>query len=360
MYICLILFVWIFWSIGIWRRKIIAIHAPRQQWFTIEWIKLFCFFLFLETEGRNCEDLVPHFQKMRFGKHPWSHGKPVVMFVTLRTAQGVHSRDHIPSRWASSGASPGCSTTEKNYRQNPKSHQFYDFVGISLGRACKGGRIRRDSQRSMMTRWWFQTFFIFTPKIGEIIQFDEYFSNGLKPPTRKRFYFSWFCSMQFFLKHQQSYKPSCLACVSVTRFKEKVVWDIQGHHTCICGWPYQDVIRGCHNIFWGNWWLPILPSWKLTSAPFRNLLSSQHGPTRSTLTGPTWNDPIFFFNQTDHNTFLGVMPSPYPYIRLEKLLCIMCTLCVAGFLSTLFSNYATSLATAPPEKKLTKVWEKKN
>ena len=28
------------------------------------------------------------------------------------------------------------------YRQNPKSHQFYDFVGISLGRACKGGRIR--------------------------------------------------------------------------------------------------------------------------------------------------------------------------------------------------------------------------
>ena len=27
-------------------------------------------------------------------------------------------------------------------------------------------------------------FFIFTPKIGEDSQFDEYFSNGLKPPTR--------------------------------------------------------------------------------------------------------------------------------------------------------------------------------
>ncbi len=28
-------------------------------------------------------------------------------------------------------------------------------------------------------------FFIFTPKIGEMIQFDEHiFSNGLKPPTR--------------------------------------------------------------------------------------------------------------------------------------------------------------------------------
>ena len=27
----------------------------------------------------------------------------------------------------------------------------------------------------------FQTFLFFTPKIGEMIQFDEYFSNGLKP-----------------------------------------------------------------------------------------------------------------------------------------------------------------------------------
>ena len=33
-------------------------------------------------------------------------------------------------------------------------------------------------------RWWFEIFFIFTPKIGEMIQFDEYFSDGLKPPTR--------------------------------------------------------------------------------------------------------------------------------------------------------------------------------
>ena len=32
--------------------------------------------------------------------------------------------------------------------------------------------------------WWFQRFFIFTPKIGEMIQFDSYFSNGLvQPPT---------------------------------------------------------------------------------------------------------------------------------------------------------------------------------
>ena len=31
--------------------------------------------------------------------------------------------------------------------------------------------------------WWFQISFIFTPNLGEMIQFDEYFSDGMKPPT---------------------------------------------------------------------------------------------------------------------------------------------------------------------------------
>ena len=35
-----------------------------------------------------------------------------------------------------------------------------------------------------IARWWFQIFFIFVPKIGEDFQFDRYFSDGLKPPTR--------------------------------------------------------------------------------------------------------------------------------------------------------------------------------
>ena len=38
---------------------------------------------------------------------------------------------------------------------------------------------------NQMTRWWFQIFLMFTPKIGEMIQFDGYFSTGLvQPPTR--------------------------------------------------------------------------------------------------------------------------------------------------------------------------------
>ena len=37
---------------------------------------------------------------------------------------------------------------------------------------------------SNFSRCWFQTFFIFHPYLGEMIQFDEYFSNGLvQPPT---------------------------------------------------------------------------------------------------------------------------------------------------------------------------------
>ena len=34
------------------------------------------------------------------------------------------------------------------------------------------------------TGWWFQIC-LFSPLPGEMVQFDEYFSDGLKPPTRK-------------------------------------------------------------------------------------------------------------------------------------------------------------------------------
>ena len=35
-----------------------------------------------------------------------------------------------------------------------------------------------------VARWWFEMLFIFTPILGEMIQFDEYSSDGLKPPTK--------------------------------------------------------------------------------------------------------------------------------------------------------------------------------
>ena len=34
------------------------------------------------------------------------------------------------------------------------------------------------------SRWWQLTYFLCSSLAGEMIQFDEYFRNGLKPPTR--------------------------------------------------------------------------------------------------------------------------------------------------------------------------------
>ena len=53
------------------------------------------------------------------------------------------------------------------------------FRGLGVGR-----RVGFDSG------WWqLKYFFIFIPNPGEMIQFDEYFSNGLKPPTSDGFRF---------------------------------------------------------------------------------------------------------------------------------------------------------------------------
>ena len=41
-------------------------------------------------------------------------------------------------------------------------------------------------------RWWFQTFYLCLSLPGEDFHFDEYFSNGLKPPTSMSF--SWGCN----------------------------------------------------------------------------------------------------------------------------------------------------------------------
>ena len=52
----------------------------------------------------------------------------------------------------------------------------------------------------LYTRWWFQPFFIFTPKIGEMILIWRAYFSGLKPPTRVLFYmpFWWLLRCVFF------------------------------------------------------------------------------------------------------------------------------------------------------------------
>ena len=53
---------------------------------------------------------------------------------------------------------------------------FYLFDVVFF---CLGGVTFGTNKSS--SRWWFQTFFEFSPLLGEMIQFDEraYFSNGL-------------------------------------------------------------------------------------------------------------------------------------------------------------------------------------
>ena len=55
--------------------------------------------------------------------------------------------------------------------------------GSRSGWSRRGPAELKESHQVTWSRWWFELFFIFTPKIGEGFQFDEYFSNGLKPPT---------------------------------------------------------------------------------------------------------------------------------------------------------------------------------
>ena len=51
--------------------------------------------------------------------------------------------------------------------------------GVSEAKFGYGNHLTRGIM--ILHRWWFQRFFIFIP--GEMIQFDSYFSDGLKPPT---------------------------------------------------------------------------------------------------------------------------------------------------------------------------------
>ena len=57
-------------------------------------------------------------------------------------------------------------------------------------------QIRDIGGKQQKTRWWFQRLFIFTPIWGRLPFWRAYFSNGLKPPTRKS---TGWCLCLFFL-----------------------------------------------------------------------------------------------------------------------------------------------------------------
>ena len=59
-------------------------------------------------------------------------------------------------------------------------------IGVIIIRIHLPSTVPKHSMFGMCTYQvvGFKDFFIFTPNLGEIIQFDQYISTGLKPPTR--------------------------------------------------------------------------------------------------------------------------------------------------------------------------------
>ena len=47
---------------------------------------------------------------------------------------------------------------------------------------CRSTYFQNGNAEQLFSAWWFQKLLIFT-LLGEMIQFDQYFSDGLKPPT---------------------------------------------------------------------------------------------------------------------------------------------------------------------------------
>ena len=72
------------------------------------------------------------------------------------------------------------------YPLGPGTALATDLTTGSVPVAWKHTKPTRARNGEMLhnTRWWFQIYCLFSTLPGEMIQFDDYFSNELKPPTR--------------------------------------------------------------------------------------------------------------------------------------------------------------------------------
>ena len=116
--------------------------------------------------------------------HGLCHGS-----ISISIATPNQTKTQRKKRWSS------CQVHLWNGRCAPNWRSWYTLVcwGNS-GDSCNSETLwgfelppyTTTTQNRFMSisRWWFQTFFIFTPKLGEMMQIDWYVSKGLKPPTR--------------------------------------------------------------------------------------------------------------------------------------------------------------------------------
>ena len=104
-----------------------------------------------------------------FGKIPNLKHFPTERTVSMGIwFTNVPYQDFIKSSWGSQIL--GC--------ELPVRLQDLEELTLKMRKKCQA---HEELQRC--SSWWFQIFFIFTLLPGEMIQFDKYFSVGLKPPT---------------------------------------------------------------------------------------------------------------------------------------------------------------------------------
>ena len=87
--------------------------------------------------------------------------------------------------------------TARSPENHPEKEHHLNHRPPCVGSTCSGFRGSTvliiilqtwlANQKDHISGWWFQNgfkYFSFLTVLGEMIQFDQYFSNGLKPPTR--------------------------------------------------------------------------------------------------------------------------------------------------------------------------------
>ena len=120
-------------------------------------------------------------------------------------------------------------------------------------------------QPQLKARWWFQIFFIFTLKLGEDSHVDSYFSDGLKPPTRK-----WSCPKKTLLSWRDCQGLSMPSCAGTPMIDHIFAFVGTGEGNVLYSdvfspWTYLFLVSSksptrCHVGFWES-----ASPWSITS-----------------------------------------------------------------------------------------------
>ena len=124
----------------------------------------------------------PLLKSVHFGF--WSLPHVMLVFAHSYFVTQLLLRD--PNNFRSSGEGP----RKKNPEEHPAVHWHHRLLLRRTAEASRfpvGFKTHSWYLQHHQSRWCFQIYFLFSPLLGEDFQFDEYFSDELKPPTRPVF-----------------------------------------------------------------------------------------------------------------------------------------------------------------------------